>query len=87
MAPAPAAAPGPLGRRLRADQTPAAGPGQQPLAYWQARSLELAQPNNPQIPLLYKTVARERDFYGFLAADRAQTPYQLNNKPLLLSHN
>ncbi|MDD0976830.1 transglycosylase SLT domain-containing protein [Pseudomonas fontis] len=53
--------------------------------YWQARSLELAQPKNPQVPLLYKTVARERDFYGFLAADRAQTPYQLNNKPLVLS--
>ncbi|MBJ9975339.1 transglycosylase SLT domain-containing protein [Pseudomonas sp. S75] len=53
--------------------------------YWQARSLELAQPNNPQIPLLYKNVSRERDFYGFLAADRAQTPYQLNNKPLVLS--
>ncbi|MBV6287395.1 transglycosylase SLT domain-containing protein [Pseudomonas aegrilactucae] len=53
--------------------------------YWQARSLELAQPKNPQIPLLYKTVARERDFYGFLAADRAQTPYQLNNRPLVLS--
>ena len=53
--------------------------------YWQARSLELAQPNNPQVPLLYKNVARERDFYGFLAADRAQTPYQLNNKPLVLS--
>jgi len=53
--------------------------------YWQARSLELAQPQNPQIPLLYKTVARERDFYGFLAADRTQTPYQLNNKPLVIS--
>ncbi|MFJ2981956.1 MULTISPECIES: transglycosylase SLT domain-containing protein [unclassified Pseudomonas] len=53
--------------------------------YWQARSLELAQPNNPQVPLLYKNVARERDFYGFLAADRAQTPYQLNNRPLVLS--
>lgn len=53
--------------------------------YWQARSLELAQPRNPQVPQLYKAVARERDFYGFLAADRAQTPYQLNNKPLLLS--
>ncbi|MDZ5602343.1 transglycosylase SLT domain-containing protein [Pseudomonas sp. RP23018S] len=53
--------------------------------YWQARSLELAKPNDPQVPLLYKAVARERDFYGFLAADRAQTPYQLNNKPLVLS--
>jgi soluble lytic murein transglycosylase len=53
--------------------------------YWQARSLELAQPNNPQLPALYKAVSRERDFYGFLAADRTQTPYMLNNKPLMLS--
>jgi len=53
--------------------------------YWQARSLELAQPQNPQALSLYKTVANERDFYGFLAADRAKTPYQLNNKPLVLS--
>ncbi|NBA93805.1 transglycosylase SLT domain-containing protein [Pseudomonas sp. R5(2019)] len=53
--------------------------------YWQARSLELAQPKNPQVPLLYKNLSRERDFYGFLAADRTQTPYQLNNKPLVMS--
>ena len=53
--------------------------------YWQARSLELAEPKNPQSLALFKTVAKERDFYGFLAADRAQTPYQLNNKPLVLS--
>ncbi len=53
--------------------------------YWQARSLELAQPRNAQIPLLYKTVARERDYYGFLAADRVQAPYQITNKPLALS--
>ncbi|MBF8781115.1 transglycosylase SLT domain-containing protein [Pseudomonas fulva] len=53
--------------------------------YWQARSLELAQPDNPQVMALYKVVARERDFYGFLAADRARTPYQLNSKPLVLS--
>ncbi|MBW0238300.1 MULTISPECIES: transglycosylase SLT domain-containing protein [Pseudomonas] len=53
--------------------------------YWQARSLELAEPKNPQAQVLFKTVAKERDFYGFLAADRAQTPYQLNNRPLVLS--
>ena len=53
--------------------------------YWQARSLELAEPKNPQALALFKKVAGERDFYGFLAADRAQTPYQLNNKPLMLS--
>ncbi|AIZ33389.1 lytic murein transglycosylase [Pseudomonas parafulva] len=69
-----------LSRRLPQDLA-----GSSRWRYWQARSLELAQPNNPQIPLLYKNVSRERDFYGFLAADRAQTPYQLNNKPLVLS--
>ena len=53
--------------------------------YWEARSLELAQPKSPLIPSLYKDVAKERDFYGFLAADRTQSSYQLNNKPLLLS--
>ncbi|EKN45810.1 MULTISPECIES: transglycosylase SLT domain-containing protein [Pseudomonas syringae group] len=53
--------------------------------YWEARALELAQPNSPLIPALYKDVAKERDFYGFLAADRIQSPYQLNNKPLVLS--
>lgn len=53
--------------------------------YWQARALELSQPNSPLLPALYKAVSRERDFYGFLAADRTQTPYQLNNKPLVLS--
>ena len=53
--------------------------------YWQARSLELAEPKNPQAQVLFKKVTNERDFYGFLAADRAQTPYQLNNRPLMLS--
>ncbi|WP_397452692.1 transglycosylase SLT domain-containing protein [Pseudomonas sp. NA-150] len=53
--------------------------------YWEARSLELAQPSNPQVPVLYRIVAKERDFYGFLAADRSQTAYQLTNKPLMLS--
>ncbi|UVL85761.1 transglycosylase SLT domain-containing protein [Pseudomonas sp. B21-028] len=53
--------------------------------YWQARSLELAQPQNPEALTLYKHLARERDFYGFLAADRSQSPYSLSNKPLVLS--
>lgn len=53
--------------------------------YWQARSLELAQPQNPQVPLLYRNVSKERDFYGFLAADRTQAPYSLANRPLVIS--
>ncbi|MGL4315087.1 MAG: transglycosylase SLT domain-containing protein [Pseudomonas sp.] len=52
--------------------------------YWQARSLQLAQPQNPQVQALYQPLAKERDFYGFLAADRIEAPYSLNNKPLTL---
>ncbi|MCU9950053.1 transglycosylase SLT domain-containing protein [Pseudomonas sp. PDM13] len=52
--------------------------------YWQARSLQLAQPQSAEAGRLYQPLAKERDFYGFLAADRIQTPYQLNNKPLAL---
>ncbi|QJP10123.1 transglycosylase SLT domain-containing protein [Pseudomonas multiresinivorans] len=50
--------------------------------YWQARSLQLAQPQNKQAISLYQPVAGERDFYGFLAADRINAPYQLNNRPV-----
>ena len=52
--------------------------------YWQARSLQLAQPQSQQPLTLYQPVARERDFYGFLSADRIQAPYQLKNQPLAL---
>ncbi|CAD5108842.1 transglycosylase SLT domain-containing protein [Zestomonas carbonaria] len=52
--------------------------------YWQARSLQLAQPNSQEPIALYQPVARERDFYGFMAADQLKTPYQLNNQPLAL---
>ncbi|WP_296132612.1 transglycosylase SLT domain-containing protein [Pseudomonas sp. Ga0074129] len=53
--------------------------------YWQARSLQLAQPNNQKPKALYQALAKERDFYGFMAADQVQMPYSLNNKPLALS--
>ncbi|MFI8383625.1 transglycosylase SLT domain-containing protein [Pseudomonas sp. NPDC079086] len=53
--------------------------------YWQARSLQLAQPNNQEPKALYQALAKERDFYGFMAADQVKAPYQLNNKPLALS--
>lgn len=52
--------------------------------YWQARSLQLAQPNS-RAPLgLYQPVAGERDFYGFLSADRIEAPYQLNHRPMAI---
>ncbi len=53
--------------------------------YWKARSLQLAQPQNKQTASLYQPVARERDFYGFLAADKLELPYQLNNKPMAIN--
>jgi soluble lytic murein transglycosylase len=52
--------------------------------YWQARSLQLAQPNNKEPLALYQGLAKERDFYGFMAADQVKAPYHLNNKPLAL---
>jgi len=52
--------------------------------YWQARSLQLAQPQNPQSASLYQPLASERDFYGFLAADQVKLPYQLNNQPMVI---
>ncbi|HEY1029649.1 MAG TPA: transglycosylase SLT domain-containing protein [Pseudomonas sp.] len=52
--------------------------------YWNARSLQLAQPNNHQPAVLFQALAKERDFYGFMAADQVKAPYQLNNKPLAL---
>ncbi len=52
--------------------------------YWRARSLELTAPEKPQAIPLYAPVAEERDFYGFLSADRIQAPYKLNHQPLKL---
>ncbi|MCU1716568.1 transglycosylase SLT domain-containing protein [Pseudomonas sp. 5P_3.1_Bac2] len=53
--------------------------------YWQARSLQLAQPNSQEPKAQFQALAKERDFYGFMAADQVQSPYQLNNTPLKLS--
>lgn len=53
--------------------------------YWTARSLQLAQPNNPHAATLYQALATERDFYGFMAADQVKAPYQLNNQPMALN--
>ncbi|WP_421681765.1 transglycosylase SLT domain-containing protein [Stutzerimonas urumqiensis] len=54
--------------------------------YWKARTLELAQPEkDQQIASLYGPVSGERDFYGFMSADRIKAPYKLNHDPLELS--
>lgn len=52
--------------------------------YWAARSLQLSQPNSQQPATLFQALAKERDFYGFMAADQVKAPYKLNNQPLAL---
>ena len=52
--------------------------------YWQARSLQLAQPKSQQPLVLYQPLAREPDFYGFMAADHSQQPYHLQHQALAL---
>lgn len=46
--------------------------------YWRARAVEQLQGAEAAAPL-YAGIASLRDFYGYLAADRLQQPYQLNN--------
>lgn len=53
--------------------------------YWAARSLQLAQPDSHQPAVLFQALAKERDFYGFMAADQVKVPYSLNNQPLALA--
>ncbi|MCJ8169005.1 transglycosylase SLT domain-containing protein [Atopomonas sediminilitoris] len=49
--------------------------------YWYARSLQSGNPQHPEALLKLGELAKERDFYGFLSADRVEKPYHLNNKP------
>jgi len=49
--------------------------------YWQLRSQQLATPQIGEMLQDYALLAQERDFYGFLAAERTQQPYALNHRP------
>ncbi len=48
--------------------------------YWRARSQELSGQRAAAEPL-YRELARERDYYGFAAADRLGIPYRMNHRP------
>ncbi len=49
--------------------------------YWRARIYEnMGFPETARY--LFKTVSKERSYYGFLAADRLNLPYNLNHAPL-----
>ncbi|NOY63486.1 MAG: transglycosylase SLT domain-containing protein [Gammaproteobacteria bacterium] len=52
--------------------------------YWQARALEkldFAEDADKR----YRSLAKHRDYYGFLAADRAKTPYSFEDRPVSYS--
>jgi peptidoglycan lytic transglycosylase len=51
--------------------------------YWQAVALEL-RGEIEEFRSLLQALAQERDYYGFLAADRLQLPYSFQEKPLVL---
>lgn len=46
--------------------------------YWRARALEL-NGRMPDAEEIYRTISGERDYYGFLAADRVGIPYNMNH--------
>ncbi|MDP2903460.1 MAG: transglycosylase SLT domain-containing protein [Methylovulum sp.] len=52
--------------------------------YWLARSLEAAG-NRMAAQTIYQKLALDRSYYGFLAADVVEKPYNLADKPVPLS--
>ena len=54
--------------------------------YWHIRSLESdpSTTENPEILPLTRELARERDFYGFLASERIDAAYSINHHPLII---
>ena len=54
--------------------------------YWQARALAKTG-EALQAQSVYNNLAQDRSFYGFLAADNVNKPYQLGDKPVSLDGN
>ena len=52
--------------------------------YWRARALEAAG-RVEEARAGFESLAGERDYYGFLAADRLETGYRFNHRPLAVA--
>ncbi len=50
-------------------------------AYWQGRALERLG-RQREAEAAYRLAAQERSYYGFLAADKVNLPYQFNDQPI-----
>ncbi|MFC4364114.1 transglycosylase SLT domain-containing protein [Simiduia curdlanivorans] len=58
--------------------------------YWSTRIAEIqghSLPPYPDIASSYKALAKERSFYGFLAADRLGLPFELEDEPSKVTLN
>ncbi|PIE83295.1 MAG: lytic murein transglycosylase [Candidatus Contendobacter odensis] len=53
--------------------------------YWRARALESLGRKPKDAQAIYRSIAEQRDYYGFLAANRINTPYRIVSKPLTLA--
>jgi peptidoglycan lytic transglycosylase len=62
------------------DGLPAAERGSDAWLYWKARALD-AEGQQTAARALYTQAAEERSLWGFLAAERADRPYRLDNQP------
>jgi soluble lytic murein transglycosylase len=62
------------------NEMPAALAAQPRWRYWRARVVDLVQGDEAAAPL-FAEIAGLRDYYGYLAADRLQRPYDLNVRP------
>ena len=70
----------PLVRKLTA-QSPRAPEHRYRWQYWQARALE-ATGMPERAEQAYARLARQRDYYGFIAADRIDAPYHFSHLPV-----
>ncbi|MDG1818705.1 MAG: transglycosylase SLT domain-containing protein [Porticoccaceae bacterium] len=54
--------------------------------YWAIRSMEAEASTtlDPRLPEMTASLARERDFYGFLASEKLDREYSLNHQPLAI---
>ena len=55
--------------------------------YWKVRVDQKIDPNDPTLTERYTEVAKERDFYAFLAAQRVNIPYQFNHRPIIVNNS
>lgn len=68
--------------RRELDKTPGNIVGSEKWQYWRARAL--AETNEiAKAEVIFKQLAQKRDYYGFLAADRLNAPYALEDEPLI----